>query len=190
MKKTLKRHIGEYILFSVQGLNRWNKTLPININIHSWSLSLDRLPTRFNLDARGADLNSLRCPICDGAIETSQHLFVECPVVDGLWNMVSAWWDVGNFPKDLRSLISWADTESNLTILSKCCFDVVIQTTLWIIWRFRNRTCFDPKPPRKDTLVEEIKVFSHSWIQNKKIDLNLIWLDWIYDPKSACKIIM
>ncbi|GJS73855.1 pectinesterase inhibitor 10-like protein [Tanacetum coccineum] len=34
-----------------------------------------------------------------------------------------------NFLKDLRSLISWADTASDLTSLSKCCFDVVIQTT-------------------------------------------------------------
>ncbi|PWA41584.1 reverse transcriptase zinc-binding domain-containing protein [Artemisia annua] len=42
---------------------KWNKTLPIKINIHSWRLRKDRLPTRSNLDARGIDIDSLRCPL-------------------------------------------------------------------------------------------------------------------------------
>ena len=50
---------------------RWNKSVPFKINIHSWRLSNNRLPTRFNLDARGIDLHSVRCPICDEDVETS-----------------------------------------------------------------------------------------------------------------------
>ncbi|GJR79119.1 glycerol-3-phosphate dehydrogenase [NAD(+)] 2, chloroplastic [Tanacetum coccineum] len=45
---------------------KWNKTLLIKINIHSWRLCKDRLPTRSDLDARGIDLDSLRCPIGGG----------------------------------------------------------------------------------------------------------------------------
>ena len=42
---------------------RWNKLLPIKINIFSWRLSLNRLPTRSNLDYRGVDLDSVLCPL-------------------------------------------------------------------------------------------------------------------------------
>ncbi|GKE54831.1 hypothetical protein Tco_1489987 [Tanacetum coccineum] len=35
-------------------------------HIHSWRLRKDRFPTRSNLDARGIDLDSLRCPIGGG----------------------------------------------------------------------------------------------------------------------------
>ncbi|GJV69886.1 RNA-directed DNA polymerase, eukaryota, reverse transcriptase zinc-binding domain protein [Tanacetum coccineum] len=36
---------------------RWNKALPLEINISSWRISHNRLPTRFNLDRRGIDLD-------------------------------------------------------------------------------------------------------------------------------------
>nr|GEY37529.1 RNA-directed DNA polymerase, eukaryota, reverse transcriptase zinc-binding domain protein [Tanacetum cinerariifolium] len=39
-----------------------------------------RLPTRSELDLRGIDVDSVRCPKCDNDIETKQHVFVSCPV--------------------------------------------------------------------------------------------------------------
>lgn len=68
---SIRRHIDKHILSSQDELVRWNKSPPIKINIHLRRLPMDRLPTRFKLDIHGVDLNSLRCPICDGAIETS-----------------------------------------------------------------------------------------------------------------------
>ncbi|GJW44542.1 RNA-directed DNA polymerase, eukaryota, reverse transcriptase zinc-binding domain protein [Tanacetum coccineum] len=86
---------------------RWNRLLPIKVNIHSWRLGLDRLPTRCNLNAHGIDIDSTHCPVCNEGQETSCHLFIKCPVAVGLWNMVSAWWSCGDFPKDIHSLFVW-----------------------------------------------------------------------------------
>ena len=184
---SMRYHIESTMLSSVLDPVRWNKCLPLKINIHAWRLLLDRLPTRHNLDVRGIDLDSTRCPVCDDNIETAHHLFVECKVAADIWKMVSTWWDIGDSPKDLQSLITWSDSV-NLTPLAKTCFDVVIQTTTWILWRYRNRICFDEKPPSKDSLGAEIKVLSHTWIINRNRNANPNWLDWIYDPKNACKI--
>ncbi|PWA40174.1 RNA-directed DNA polymerase, eukaryota, Reverse transcriptase zinc-binding domain protein [Artemisia annua] len=68
---------------------RWNRYLPIKVNIISWRLRLNRLPTRCNLDHRGIDLHTTRCPLCNEDLETSQHIFVDCPIVGDLWNRVS-----------------------------------------------------------------------------------------------------
>ncbi|GKA88353.1 RNA-directed DNA polymerase, eukaryota, reverse transcriptase zinc-binding domain protein [Tanacetum coccineum] len=57
---------------------RWNSILPFKFNILTWRIVNLRLPTRVNLDYRGIDLDSIRCPICDAAIETENHLFTEC----------------------------------------------------------------------------------------------------------------
>ena len=59
---------------------RWNRLIPIKINISSWRVLNERLPTRYNLDMRGIDLHTVRCPICDYGIETEFHLFGQCKV--------------------------------------------------------------------------------------------------------------
>ena len=163
----------------------WNKYVPIKVNIHNWRLRLDRLPTRCNLDTRGIDLHSTRCPLCDEALETAQHLFVECMVAKDIWIMIKKWWGLGEYPRQLHDLLSWSHSVP-LETLTKVCFDVVICTTTWTIWRYRNRVCFDPKPPRKDTLMEEIQILSHSWICHRNKSLNPTWLAWLTNPVSAC----
>ncbi|GJW29049.1 reverse transcriptase domain, reverse transcriptase zinc-binding domain protein [Tanacetum coccineum] len=182
---SMRREIEKHILWDQPSITRWNKSLPIKINVHTWRLYLDRLPTRCNLDSRGIDLHSSRCPVCDGDIETAQHLFIDCPIASGLWCMVIKWWKLANHPQDLHYLLSLGDTV-NFMDTAKTCFDVVVHTTR-IIWRYRNRVCFDSKPPRKDTLGDDVKIFSHAWIMHRNRNLNPNWLVWINDPISSCK---
>lgn len=115
-----------------------------------------------------------------------QHLFVDCFLAASLWRKLAYWWGFDDYPKQLQSLIVWG-TSKNLNTLSKLCFDVVVRTTTWVIWRFKNRVCFDLKPPRKDTLEEEIKLLSHSWITHRLKKSHPLWIDWIRDPILACK---
>nr|GEV45524.1 hypothetical protein [Tanacetum cinerariifolium] len=55
--------------------DRWIKEVPIKVNIHDWKVSLDGLPTRWNISRRGMDISSILCPLCELAVETSKHLF-------------------------------------------------------------------------------------------------------------------
>ncbi|GJT81002.1 reverse transcriptase [Tanacetum coccineum] len=123
-----------------------------------WKTGFGWLPTRHNLDARGIDMHSTRCAICDEGIETTHHLFIDCMLASRIWSSVATWWGLTDLPTSVDSLIKWGDTV-NLNNSTKSCFDVVVQTTAWVIWRYRNRVCFDLKPPRKDTLLDDIKEF-------------------------------
>lgn len=71
---------------------RWNKLLPKKVNISSCRSRNERLPTLVNLDKRGIDLNSTRCPICDDAQEMEFHLFGKCRVAKEVWSNVFEWW--------------------------------------------------------------------------------------------------
>ncbi|GJY59623.1 zinc knuckle CX2CX4HX4C containing protein [Tanacetum coccineum] len=106
----MRKPIEESTLGSTTGETKWNNTLPIKINIFAWRLALDRLPTRFNLDSRGVDLDLIRCVICDDAIEMTQHLFVNCTISNSLWSMVTRWWGFDDHPMDVGNLLKWADT--------------------------------------------------------------------------------
>ena len=43
---------------------RWNNNIPIKVNVSLWRLSLNKLPSRMNLDRKGIEVDSLLCPTC------------------------------------------------------------------------------------------------------------------------------
>ncbi|GJU01006.1 hypothetical protein Tco_1111344 [Tanacetum coccineum] len=56
---SFRKNIEFYTLLSNEDHIRSNRLLPTKVNINSWRLLLDRLPTRHNLDARGIDCTLL-----------------------------------------------------------------------------------------------------------------------------------
>ncbi|GKA96791.1 RNA-directed DNA polymerase, eukaryota, reverse transcriptase zinc-binding domain protein, partial [Tanacetum coccineum] len=70
---------------SYANATRWNKLVPIKVNIASWRIKNRRIPTRVNLDSRGIDLHSTRCPICDDDLEMEDHILVKCDVALNIW---------------------------------------------------------------------------------------------------------
>ncbi|GKD19833.1 RNA-directed DNA polymerase, eukaryota, partial [Tanacetum coccineum] len=69
------------LLPSMLSATTWEKTLPRKVNIFLWRMSLDRLPHRLNLSARGIDIPTISCPSCNGNVEYVDHIFFECDLV-------------------------------------------------------------------------------------------------------------
>ncbi|GKD76252.1 RNA-directed DNA polymerase, eukaryota, reverse transcriptase zinc-binding domain protein [Tanacetum coccineum] len=89
---------------------RWNNAIPLKININTWRAINSRLPTRKNLDARGIELHSIRCPLCDEDIETEEHIFVRCKIALDTWRDVLKWWNIINIHfNNLYDVIHLAD---------------------------------------------------------------------------------
>ena len=121
-------------------------------------------------------------------METTKHFFHRMPRLSSCEN----WFQLGGMFEIILEILklgvsSWGDS-ANLISFLKGCFDIVIQTTFWILRRFRYRVCFVAKPPRKDTLGEEIKLFSHSLILHRYKKANPTWFEWICNPNHACTI--
>ena len=162
---------------------RWNKILPIKINISTWRIQHKRLPTRSNLDRRGIDLHSTRCPVCDNDIETEEHLFVSCNIAKETWSKVLYWWNMHNNPiVSLPDAVNLADRVS-LPTNHYIHFDVVVQTTLWVLWKFRNEMCFSIKQPSKDLIFNDIKLASFNWISCRYKKSSLNWIGWFNNPR-------
>ncbi|GKE07248.1 RNA-directed DNA polymerase, eukaryota, reverse transcriptase zinc-binding domain protein, partial [Tanacetum coccineum] len=185
----MRKHIDNEILDSSGTKVRWNKNIPIKINIFSWRLAINRLPTRYNLDIRGIDLDSTLCPVCNEAVETNQHLFLDCDIAQHLWKLIIKWWGLKDYPKDILGIVTWADSVS-LPTKVKLIFDAVVLITNWSIWCYRNRRILDLNPLRKDTLEANIKTLSFSWFTYRNVKFNLDWNVWIYDPIFACNNIL
>nr|GEV32733.1 RNA-directed DNA polymerase, eukaryota, reverse transcriptase zinc-binding domain protein [Tanacetum cinerariifolium] len=105
---------------------RWNRFIPIKINISTWRVLNERLPTRYNLDMRGIDLHTVRCPICDDGIETEFHLFGQCKVAIDTWIDIFKWWNLNNRPLSyISDMVNLAD-HSNLSAHYTPLLDVVV----------------------------------------------------------------
>ncbi|GKE58817.1 RNA-directed DNA polymerase, eukaryota, reverse transcriptase zinc-binding domain protein, partial [Tanacetum coccineum] len=164
---------------------RWNKIAPAKININSWRVLNKRLPTRINLYRRGVDLDSIRCLICDEDVETEDHVFVSCKIAADTWKEVAKWWKIPyDSSFDLHDVIHMAE---NTTISPKLVkfLDVVVQTTIWIIWKFRNNMVFSKKRPSKNLLLNDIKLMSYTWISSRYRKACLNWLEWLIYPCNA-----
>ncbi|GJT17712.1 putative RNA-directed DNA polymerase [Tanacetum coccineum] len=61
----------------------------------------------------------------------------------------------------------------------KKAFDVAVNTTLWHLWNFKNNAIFSPKCPRKELLLNDIKLSSFTWFlsRNRKVSIN--WMECV-----------
>ncbi|GJW02387.1 RNA-directed DNA polymerase, eukaryota, partial [Tanacetum coccineum] len=107
---------------------RWIKTIPIKVNIFAWKASLDRLPTRYNLDRRGVEATDVMHLVC-------------------------RWWNVLWIPvNSYQEWIAWF-TSLRMSSSSKGVLEGVFYTVWWSIWYFRNQLLFAAQKPRKEALL-------------------------------------
>nr|GEV74945.1 hypothetical protein [Tanacetum cinerariifolium] len=74
----LRKKVDAIYLPSQDQPTSWNNLLSQKVNIMAWKLLRNRLPTKFNLDARGIDLHSTLCSICKEVLEDVDHAFCGC----------------------------------------------------------------------------------------------------------------
>ncbi|GJZ17316.1 RNA-directed DNA polymerase, eukaryota [Tanacetum coccineum] len=64
--------------------------VPIKVNIHAWKVRLDCLSTKLNISRRGLDIDSILCPMCESAVESSRHTFFTCHIAREIFRKVMA----------------------------------------------------------------------------------------------------
>ena len=158
------------------------QVVPIKVNIASWRIAKGRLSTKISLDLRGIDLHSVRCPFCDDDLETEEHLFIHCRIAKQVWLDFLRWWNLSNANfSTINELFSLTD-HVHLTPNLIGCFNAVIHTTLWFLWRIRNELVFASKSPNKDLILNDIKHYSHTWISSRHKNCSLNWIEWFSNP--------
>lgn len=74
----VRKLLDDKMLLEVASKTRWIKAMPIKVNIHAWKVKIDCLPTRINISQRGMKIESIICPMCGEAAESSRHIFFTC----------------------------------------------------------------------------------------------------------------
>ncbi|GJU56973.1 RNA-directed DNA polymerase, eukaryota [Tanacetum coccineum] len=125
-----RRYIDDHMLPDVSSKTTWLKVVPIKINVHAWKVKLDSFPTRFNLSRRGLDIQSILCPICGKAAETTSHIFFTCSMIRDIYQKIATWWDV--ILMEVSSFEEWRVWLSNIRLIGLC--KEVLEGIFYIIW--------------------------------------------------------
>nr|GEY85199.1 RNA-directed DNA polymerase, eukaryota [Tanacetum cinerariifolium] len=91
---SVRKMIDDALIHSPNLNYRWNKYVPIKVNILVWKILNNSLPTKFNISRRGILIDSIICPNCDDGVETVGHLFFSCSMSRDIFNLIARWWKV------------------------------------------------------------------------------------------------
>ncbi|XP_071740259.1 uncharacterized protein [Rutidosis leptorrhynchoides] len=157
---------------------------PLENWIFIWRAKLNKIPVRIELDKRGIDLHSVRCPVCDVDLESVHHILINCNYAKEVWKLVYKWWNI-----NLHINPSVADVfDINQSALSSKYGKQIWQAVSWItdymIWKNRNDRVFGNNALSPARLVDEIQIKGFEWISNRWRKGHVSWHTWLANPKS------
>ncbi|XP_043693354.1 uncharacterized protein LOC122643844 [Telopea speciosissima] len=118
-----------------QSQSKWLKiwhlpTIP-KIQHLLWKTIHNKLPLPDLLLNRGLNISS-RCNLCDEPRQSTEHLFMKCPLIVPIWNQVGITHLLGNnnFITVLESIITSLNTANRDSIL----YTALVYSILWYVW--------------------------------------------------------
>ena len=93
------------------------------------------------------DIESILCPMCGDAAESTRHIFFTCHIAREILCKISRWWDASY--TEVSSYEEWLDWILNLrlSVKYKQVFKGVCYVMWWHIWNFRNKSIFGSEYP-------------------------------------------
>ncbi|XP_071726794.1 uncharacterized protein [Rutidosis leptorrhynchoides] len=120
-----------------------NNLIPQKVGILMWRASQNKLPVRSELDRRGIDLDSVRCPACDDDIESINHSVILCKTAFDIWERIYKWWNLNlTIFADINELIKGSNSQFH-TATGASIWQAIVWVTSYYIWKNRNDHVFN-----------------------------------------------
>nr|XP_043615638.1 uncharacterized protein LOC122587518 [Erigeron canadensis] len=147
----LRHALDTFLLPADNFSTPWNPWLPKKINIFTWRLFRDRLPSRINLALRRVPNISLTCPICFSDLDLIEHTFNTCRVASDWRTLLSRWLQLSipdYNPIDIRN---WMDSVHGSASYKQILLGI-FSSWWWILWKNKNQAAFQLDYDTNNTL--------------------------------------
>lgn len=158
------------------GKTVWKAWAPGKCKIHAWLLLHRRLWTADRRARHGLDTH-VTCPLCEGAPETVDHLFLGCPFSLAVWREILGKCGIAALAPSSTSLPDWwSAARARLRSQRRKGFDSLVLLILWKIWLERNARVFEGAPSSFRTLCSSIANEALLWKLAGAAGLAAIWV--------------
>ena len=115
------------------------------MQLFSWRLFRDRLPTKNNLYRRHIlNVDDQLCVGGCGFHETATHLFFNCICFSQVWNHLLRWFGiVAVLPNDAKGHLYQFSFVGGTQKSKQSLLQVIWMATVWEIWKERNNRIFN-----------------------------------------------
>lgn len=145
----------------------WKAHAENKCKFFAWTLIQDKILTADNLASRDWPHHDT-CTLCNGPLETSQHLCLLCPFAQSVWQQVLAWenHNLGQLgsPDRFPSISAWWERAAmNIQKDKLHDFNGAAIYIMWNIWKERNRRIFEDKSQTAQQIAAQTKEDSEHW---------------------------
>ncbi|XP_071695757.1 uncharacterized protein [Rutidosis leptorrhynchoides] len=154
------------------------------IEIFAWWALKKRLHVLTELDKRGIDLHSVRCPLCDDDVESVDHALIFCKSALVVWDRVFNLWNMGNFSSFSINEICGIPDNNSMSGFGKKLWQAINWICLYLIWKNRNNKIFQGKSWNPPGALNEIQTKTFEWISSRVKGRQVDWLTWLSNPSS------
>ncbi|XP_035839862.1 uncharacterized protein LOC110913183 [Helianthus annuus] len=151
--KSVKKLLYEAVDTENRYILDWCKWAAAKVNIHSWRMEMEKIPTGVALKYRNVQIGDPLCPLCGSNEESVERIFIACQVASVIWNGVSSWCKIPNiFAFSIRDLLR-IHKEISASECKKEAVQSIIMIGCWSLWRARNNLIFSNKEIKIDRIM-------------------------------------
>ncbi|XP_026398900.1 uncharacterized protein LOC113294738 [Papaver somniferum] len=160
----------------------WKNGIPLKVSFLICAIFHDSLRTYAMLSHRGMPFDDVRCSLCKGEEETTDHLMLRCPFEVKVWSyFIKAFQISWVFPDTVKKIFeSWR--MNNLKGRCKQVWWKVIYAVHWQLWKERNNRALGGRARDTDEVIMLIKQTIVLWFFDrdvfKEITVNQVIFHW------------
>ncbi|KAK1309214.1 hypothetical protein QJS10_CPA09g00934 [Acorus calamus] len=142
----------------------WGPRIPLKVKAFIWMLFQEKLLTK-TYRAKWSQQQDILCPMCESAEETTEHLFVHCPVALRLWALLH---DAIDFDLQTLSLQGLWEASKKLKPTGDRSpggkvSQSLVPVVLWALWLARNSRVFRNTRVYHENIWETAVFFIKAW---------------------------
>jgi hypothetical protein len=122
----------------------WSAKAPLKCQIFMWLAVLHRLWTSDRRERHGLQMTTDPCYVCLQAVDTVEHILVQCPFAREVWFCVFSRLHIQAAPPvvDCNLQDWWSMEREKLQPRGRVGFDTLVALTCWSLWKNRNAWVF------------------------------------------------